>query len=115
LLLGNGILKLPDFASFSAVNSAAKHPYRQQSIEPANRRSRKAVHGGGTSPNAAPAANATTSQWTCMHYADILRLGVEQVYEAWMKCIMNPFYASNQPVTSPVFRSRVSTAAKKYL
>ncbi|KAF2159368.1 hypothetical protein M409DRAFT_30118 [Zasmidium cellare ATCC 36951] len=38
-----------------------------------------------------------------------------EVYEAWMKCIMNPFYQVNQPVTSPVFRSRVGMAAKKYL
>lgn len=38
-----------------------------------------------------------------------------QVYENWVKCIMNPFYHVNQPVTSPIFRSRVATAAKKYL
>ena len=38
-----------------------------------------------------------------------------QVYESWVKCIMNPFYQANQVVTSPIFRSRVATAAKKYL
>lgn len=38
-----------------------------------------------------------------------------QVYEAWLKCIMNPFYRVNQVVTSPVFRSVVATAGKKYL
>lgn len=48
-------------------------------------------------------------------HTDISPSWHEQVYEAWMKCIMNPFYATDQPVTSPVFRSRVSTAAKKYL
>ena len=38
-----------------------------------------------------------------------------QVYENWIKCIMNPFYQVNQVVTSPIFRSRVAAAAKKYL
>lgn len=38
-----------------------------------------------------------------------------QVYEAWVKCTMNPFYQVNQAVTSPIFRNRVATAAKRYL
>ena len=38
-----------------------------------------------------------------------------KVYEAWVKCTMNPFYDVNQEVTSPIFRSRVAAAAKKYL
>ena len=38
-----------------------------------------------------------------------------EIYEAWVKCIMSPFYIINQPVTSPVFKGRVAAAAKKYL
>lgn len=38
-----------------------------------------------------------------------------QVYEAWVKCIMNPFYDVNQEVTSPIFRARVAAAAKRFL
>ncbi|KAJ4375932.1 TRAPP subunit [Neocucurbitaria cava] len=39
------------------------------------------------------------------------------VYEAWVKTIMNPFFAvgNGDVVRSPVFRQRVATAAKKYL
>ena len=37
------------------------------------------------------------------------------VYDAWVKTIMNPFYLLDQRVTSPVFRQRVAGAAKKYL
>ncbi|KAF2733806.1 Sedlin [Polyplosphaeria fusca] len=39
------------------------------------------------------------------------------VYEAWVKTIMNPFFhvASGDVVKSPVFRARVAAAAKKYL
>lgn len=46
---------------------------------------------------------------------DGLTLTSIQVYEAWVKCTMNPFYDVNQEVTSPVFRSRVAAAAKRFL
>lgn len=38
-----------------------------------------------------------------------------EVYDAWVKTIMSPFYSLNMPVRSPVFRARVAGAAKKYL
>lgn len=39
------------------------------------------------------------------------------VYESWLKCIMNPFFevGRGDTVKSPVFRARVAAAAKKYL
>lgn len=39
------------------------------------------------------------------------------VYEAWVKTIMNPFFmvGNGDVVKSPVFRQRVATAARKYL
>ncbi|KAI9762223.1 MAG: hypothetical protein M4579_000546 [Chaenotheca gracillima] len=37
------------------------------------------------------------------------------VYEAWIKTIMNPFYLVNMEVKSPVFRTRVAAAGRKYL
>ena len=39
------------------------------------------------------------------------------VYEAWMKTIMSPFFqvGNGDVVKSPVFRQRVAAAAKKYL
>lgn len=39
------------------------------------------------------------------------------VYESWVKTIMNPFFhvGSGDIVRSPVFRGRVAAAAKKYL
>ncbi|CAD0106579.1 unnamed protein product [Aureobasidium uvarum] len=46
---------------------------------------------------------------------EAVRQFMTDVYEAWIKCIMNPFYVVNAPVTSPVFRGRVAAAAKKYL
>ncbi|KAF2768354.1 Sedlin [Teratosphaeria nubilosa] len=38
-----------------------------------------------------------------------------EVYEAWVKCVMNPFYAPNMLVTSPIFRAKVGAAGRKYL
>jgi hypothetical protein len=38
-----------------------------------------------------------------------------EVYENWVKTIMSPFYQVNMEVRSPVFRSRVAAAGKKYL
>lgn len=46
---------------------------------------------------------------------EAVRQFMTEVYEAWVKCIMSPFYVVNRPVTSPVFRSRVAAAAKKCL
>jgi hypothetical protein len=37
------------------------------------------------------------------------------VYDVWVKALMNPFYQANAPVTSPVFRQRVQQAARKHL
>lgn len=38
-----------------------------------------------------------------------------EVYENWVKAIMNPFYKTNMEVSSPVFRQRVAAAGRKYL
>lgn len=46
---------------------------------------------------------------------DAVRNFFAEVFETWVKTVMNPFYRVDMPVTSPVFRGRVSAAAKKYL
>jgi hypothetical protein len=38
-----------------------------------------------------------------------------EIYDAWVKNVMNPFYAPDMLVTSPVFRQKVAGAARKYL
>jgi len=62
------------------------------------------------SSTAVLAANPTSQQTE-----EAVRQFMFEVYEAWVKCIMNPFYQSNQVVTSPIFKGRVAMAAKKYL
>ncbi|KAI6898743.1 trafficking protein-like protein particle complex subunit 2 [Hortaea werneckii] len=61
--------------------------------------------------NAGLLAANPTSQAT----EEAVKVFMGEVYENWVKCLMNPFYHANQPVTSPIFRSRVQAAAKKYL
>ncbi len=60
--------------------------------------------GGGASVN--PTAPATE---------EAMRQFFVDVYDAWVKTLMNPFYLVNMPVVSPVFRARVAAAGKKYL
>ncbi|ERS99767.1 hypothetical protein HMPREF1624_03131 [Sporothrix schenckii ATCC 58251] len=38
-----------------------------------------------------------------------------EVYENWVKTTMSPFYKANMEIRSPVFRTRVAAAGKKYL
>lgn len=38
-----------------------------------------------------------------------------EVYDVWLKTIMNPFYRQDMKVSSPVFRARVAQAARKHL
>jgi hypothetical protein len=56
------------------------------------------------------AANPTSPQTE-----EAIRLFFVDVYENWIKVIMNPFYTVNMAVKSPVFRQRIAAAAKKYL
>ncbi|KAF2860823.1 trafficking protein particle complex subunit 2 [Piedraia hortae CBS 480.64] len=46
---------------------------------------------------------------------DAVKSFMNEVFEAWVKCIMNPFYDVNMPVRSPVFRSKVVNAGRKFL
>jgi trafficking protein particle complex subunit 2 len=38
-----------------------------------------------------------------------------EVYENYVKAVMSPFYKVNMEIRSPVFRSRVAAAGRKYL
>jgi trafficking protein particle complex subunit 2 len=66
---------------------------------------------GSARANAAFAAFNPTAPAT----EDAIKNFFLDVYDAWVKTVMNPFYAPNMPVLSPVFRQRVAAAAKKYL
>lgn len=46
---------------------------------------------------------------------EAVRQFMTEVYEVWVKASMNPFYRMGEKIESPVFRSRVAVAGKKWL
>lgn len=46
---------------------------------------------------------------------EAVKMFFTEVYENWIKAIMSPFYQANMEVTSPIFRTRVAAAGRKYL
>jgi hypothetical protein len=40
---------------------------------------------------------------------------MNEVYENYVKTAMNPFYKQGKEIKSPVFRTRVTAAGKKWL
>ena len=66
--------------------------------------------GGGGGGSASVPTNATGPQTE-----EALRLFFAEVYEAWVKAVMNPFQGLDRELRSPVFRARVLAAGKKFL
>ncbi|KAJ5143913.1 Sedlin [Penicillium bovifimosum] len=56
------------------------------------------------------AANPTSPQTE-----EAVRQFMNEVYESYVKTAMNPFYRQGMEIKSPVFRSRVTAAGKKWL
>lgn len=46
---------------------------------------------------------------------DSIKNFFQEVYESYMKLLMNPFYEHNTRVKSPVFERKVQNAARRYL
>lgn len=73
-----------------------------------------------TTPNMAAATSSRSSTSiaanpTSPQTEEAVRNFFVEVYENWVKAIMNPFYRANMEVRSPVFRQRVAAAGRKYL
>ena len=75
------------------------------------------VRGGGSGAAAARVQAAALSSYnpTAPAVEESVKNFFLEVYDAWVKTIMSPFYSLNMPVRSPVFRARVMAAARKYL
>ncbi|OKL61488.1 hypothetical protein UA08_03632 [Talaromyces atroroseus] len=56
------------------------------------------------------AANPTSPQTE-----EAIRQFMTEVYENWVKTVMSPFYRQGMQITSPVFRTRVAAAGRKWL
>jgi len=69
-------------------------------------------------PTSGPGSRSSTaigSNPTSPATEEAVRNFFMEVYENWVKAVMNPFYKNNSVVGSPVFRQRVAAAGRKYL
>ncbi|KAI4106950.1 MAG: hypothetical protein L6R37_001949 [Teloschistes peruensis] len=87
----------PGTAALSSLSS---------STTSSSRSSLASVGGGGSS-----IANNPTSPQT----EEAIRLFFTEVFESWLKAVMSPFGGPQEKIGSPVFRTRVLAAGKKYL
>ena len=65
---------------------------------------------GSTATSGGVAASPTSAATE-----EAIRLFFLEVYEAWVKMAMSPFYRLGEEIRSEVFRGRVAAAGKKYL
>ena len=74
---------------------------------------------GSSSPFAAAASRASSSSIannpTAPQTEEAVRQFMNEVYENWVKTAMNPFYHRGAEITSPVFRSKVLAAGRRWL
>ncbi|KAL4820037.1 Sedlin [Aspergillus spinulosporus] len=68
------------------------------------------VGSSGRTSSSSIAANPTAPQTE-----EAVRQFMTEVYEAYVKTVMNPFYRRGMEIRSPVFRSKVSAAGRKWL
>ncbi|KAI9792145.1 MAG: TRAPP subunit [Peltula sp. TS41687] len=68
-----------------------------------------------TTTTSAGSSSSIATNPTAPQTEEAIRQFFTEVYEVWIKCLMNPFYAVEMPIVSPVFRQRVAAAGKKYL
>ncbi|MCJ1305216.1 TRAPP subunit [Hypocenomyce scalaris] len=72
--------------------------------------SRASLSSSSSSTSTSIATNPTSPQTE-----EAIRQFFTEVWEVWVKTTMNPFYHVDDPVKSPVFRTRVAAAGRKYL
>lgn len=68
-----------------------------------------------TSTSSSRSSTAIGANPTSPATEEAIKMFFTEVYDNWVKAIMNPFYKANMEVTSPVFKQRVAAAGRKYL
>ncbi|KAI9696664.1 MAG: TRAPP subunit [Bogoriella megaspora] len=101
------LLHNPDPSAPNTHTSLSNPPTASMS---SSRLSTASLGAGSRTTSSSIAANPTSAA-----AEEAVRQFMVEIYDAWVKNLMNPFYALNAPVKSPVFRARVAAAAKKYL
>lgn len=71
--------------------------------------------GSGTGPTSTRSSTSVAANPTSPQTEEAVKSFFLEVYENYVKAIMSPFYRVNMEIRSPVFRSRVAAAGRKYL
>ncbi|KAI9781680.1 MAG: TRAPP subunit [Candelina submexicana] len=68
-----------------------------------------------TATNTSRSSTSVAANPTAPATEEAIRQFMMDVYEVWVKTLMNPFYSPDMEIRSSIFRSRVAAAGKKYL
>lgn len=71
--------------------------------------------GGSSSSGSSRSSTSIAANPTSAATEEAIKAFFLEVYENWVKAVMNPFYKVNMEVKSPIFRQRVFAAGRKYL
>ncbi|CAB4254057.1 similar to Saccharomyces cerevisiae YBR254C TRS20 One of 10 subunits of the transport protein particle (TRAPP) complex of the cis-Golgi which mediates vesicle docking and fusion [Maudiozyma barnettii] len=66
------------------------------------------IHGTSNSGGSNTSASVVIDDSACRSF-------YQEIHELYIKTLMNPFYRAGDPISSPVFDSRVRSLARKYL
>lgn len=69
----------------------------------------------GTGASGTRQAGSITNNPTSTQTEEAVKSFMGEVYELWIKHIMNPLHVADRAVSSPAFRANVAASAKKYL
>ncbi|KAL1842390.1 hypothetical protein VTJ49DRAFT_5349 [Mycothermus thermophilus] len=71
--------------------------------------------GAASTSSASRSSTAVGANPTSPQTEEAIKNFFYEVYDNYVKAIMNPFYKANMEIKSPVFRQRVAAAGRKYL
>ncbi|OJJ58813.1 hypothetical protein ASPSYDRAFT_89542 [Aspergillus sydowii CBS 593.65] len=71
--------------------------------------------GSGMGSSSRTSSSSIAANPTAPQTEEAVRQFMTEVYENYVKTVMSPFYKRGMEIRSPVFRSKVSTAGRKWL
>jgi hypothetical protein len=70
---------------------------------------------GATTTSSRASSSSIAANPTSPQTEEAIRQFMNEVYENWVKTVMSPFYRQGMEIRSPVFRSRIGAAGRKWL
>ncbi|KAF2453948.1 Sedlin [Lineolata rhizophorae] len=109
------LLTCPDPTSSTLLPTPVPTPSSTASTASLSRSTTASSITNTTAAAGSGSAYATSYNPTAPATEDAIKNFFMDVFDAFVKTSMSPFYALDRPITSPIFRARVAASAKKYL